>query len=62
MIAEAHCPTAGRHIVPASATVYDWSMIDIAFVFVAGTLGATVIVLAVHPKIERLWRRASLGR
>lgn len=36
-------------------------MIELAFIFVAGTLGATAIVLAVHPKIERLWKRASLG-
>ena len=34
-------------------------MTEIAFIFVAGTLGAAAIVLAVHPKIERMWRRTS---
>lgn len=36
-------------------------MIELAFIVVAGTLGATSVVLAAHPRIERLWRRASLG-
>jgi len=37
-------------------------MIELAFIVVAGTLGATAVVLAAHPKIEQMWRRASLGR
>lgn len=37
-------------------------MIELAGIVVAGTLGAAAVVLAVHPKIERLWGWVSFGQ
>jgi hypothetical protein len=36
-------------------------MAELAFIVVAGPLGAVAVLAGAHPKIERLWRRILLG-